>query len=43
MFANMLLDNNQQSYAQSDVIPAIQRDLDWVFSNWQSQGCDLWE
>lgn len=37
------MDNNQQSYAQSDVVPLIKNDLDWVFTNWSSNGCDLWE
>jgi len=24
-------------------VPLIKYDLDWVHSNWQSEGCDLWE
>lgn len=42
-FANILIENGQESYAKSDVIPLIKYDLDWVHSNWQQDGCDLWE
>jgi glucoamylase len=41
-FANILLDNSQTSYMQSDVLPLIKFDLEWVLSNWNSNGCDLW-
>lgn len=43
MFGNLLLDGGQQSYFNSDVWPAIKFDLAWVFDNWDSNGCDLWE
>lgn len=42
-FAKILLDNNQTSYVQSDVLPEIKFDLEWIFNNWSSNGCDLWE
>ena len=43
MFANLLMNNSQSSYAQGTVIPLVKNDLEWVFSNWSSNGCDLWE
>ncbi len=43
LFADLLLKNSQQSYVTSTLIPIIKNDLDWVLSNWQSDGCDLWE
>ena len=43
IFADLLLKNNQESYVNSDIIPRVKNDLDWVFANWQSNGCDLWE
>lgn len=43
MFANLLMDNGQQSYAKDTVIPLIRYDLDWIHANWKSDGCDLWE
>ena len=43
MFANLLMDNGQQSYAKDTVIPLIRYDLDWIHANWRSDGCDLWE
>lgn len=42
-FVKILMDNSQSSYAQSEVLPAIRFDLEWIFSNWASNGCDLWE
>jgi len=42
MFANILLDAGQKDYVNSDVLPSIKFDLEWVHSNWQSDGCDLW-
>ena len=43
MFADLLMNNSQASYAQSTVIPIVKFDLEWVFTNWSSNGCDLWE
>jgi glucoamylase len=43
LFADLLLKNSQQSYVTSTLVPIIKKDLDWVLSNWQSDGCDLWE
>ena len=42
-FANVLLDNSQQSYVTDTLVGLIKNDLDWLFTNWQSDGCDLWE
>jgi glucoamylase len=43
MFAELLMNNSQASYAQSTVIPLVKNDLEWVLANWNSNGCDLWE
>jgi glucoamylase len=51
MFGNLLLDAGQDSYVYQNLWTkdgsknggAIKYDLDWVVSNWQSDGCDLWE
>jgi glucoamylase len=43
MFAELLMNNSQASYAQSTVIPLVKNDLEWVLVNWNSNGCDLWE
>jgi glucoamylase len=43
MFADLLMNNSQGSYAQSTVLPLVKNDLEWVFTNWSSNGCDLWE
>lgn len=43
MFAKLLMDNGQQSYAKDVVVPLIKFDLDWVHANWRQDGCDLWE
>jgi len=43
IFADLLIKNGQSSYVSSTLIPIIKTDLDWVLSNWQSDGCDLWE
>ena len=43
MYAKVLMDNGQSSFAQSDVLPAAKFDLEWIFTNWSSNGCDLWE
>jgi hypothetical protein len=42
-FGNILLAEGQSSYVQNTLLAAIKNDLDWVLSNWQSDGCDLWE
>jgi glucoamylase len=42
LFADLLLKNSQNNYVTSNVVPLIQKDLEWVFANWQSEGCDLW-
>lgn len=43
LFANALMKAGQTSYVQDTVLPLIRFDLEWIFSNWQSDGCDLWE
>lgn len=43
MFANVLLENGQDSYVKDTLSPIIKNDLEWVLANWQSDGCDLWE
>lgn len=43
IFADLLLKNGQSSYVSSSLIPIIKYDLEWVLSNWMSDGCDLWE
>ena len=42
-FGFLLLDAGQQSYVSDTLAKVIKTDLDWVMSNWQSDGCDLWE
>ena len=42
LFAQKLIDNGQETYAKENVLPLIKYDLDWVNSNWSSDGCDLW-
>ena len=43
LFGQLLLKNGQSSYVSSTLAPIIKFDLEWVFNNWQSEGCDLWE
>ena len=43
LFANLLLKNGQKSYVTDTLQQAIKFDLEWVLSNWKSDGCDLWE
>ena len=43
MFADLLLKNSQESYVTGTLIPIIKYDLEWVLTNWMSDGCDLWE
>ena len=43
IFGNLLLDGGQEGYFNQEVLPLIKYDLDWVLSNWNSDGCDLWE
>jgi glucoamylase len=43
MFANVLIAEGQSSYVNSDLVPTIKQDLDWIYTNWSSTGCDLWE
>lgn len=43
LFADLLLKNGQQSYVTSTLVQSIKFDIDWILSNWQSDGCDLWE
>jgi hypothetical protein len=38
-----LIKNGQTSYVNSNLVPLIKFDIDWILSNWQSNGCDLWE
>lgn len=42
MFADLLSKNGQSSYVTGTLLPIIKFDLEWVLSNWQSDGCDLW-
>ena len=43
IFANVLDKAGQSEYVNSNVIPAIKKDLDWVLDHWREDGCDLWE
>jgi len=49
MYANHLLDNGETDYVKKYLWTgtgnggSIKYDLDWVASNWQQEGCDLWE
>lgn len=43
LFGNILLAEGQSSYVQNTLLQPIKYDLDWIFNNWQSEGCDLWE
>jgi len=43
LFAELLNKNGQSGYVNSNLVPKIKFDLDWVMANWQSDGCDLWE
>jgi glucoamylase len=43
MFAQLLLEKGQTDYVKNTLVDVIKKDLDWVLSNWQSDGCDLWE
>lgn len=43
LFADALLKNSQQDYVSGTLVPLIKYDLEWVFANWMSDGCDLWE
>lgn len=43
LFADLLLKNGQTSYVNTNLIPLIKNDLEWILVNWQSNGCDLWE
>ena len=43
LFANLLIKNGQKSYVTDTLQSVIKIDLEWVLSNWQSDGCDLWE
>lgn len=51
MFGNNLLNNGQASYVKQYLWTdsssshhggAIKYDLEWIISNWDSNGCDLW-
>ena len=43
-YANALSSASTSSkYTAADIWKLVQIDLDWLVSNWQSQGCDLWE
>ena len=39
----ILADEGQIDTARNDVWPLIKFDMEWVTSNWASDGCDLWE
>jgi len=43
MWGNILVNASKIDHAKNDVWPLVKNDLDWVLSNWQSNGCDLWE
>jgi glucoamylase len=43
IFADLLAKNSQSNYVTSTLLPIIKYDLEWVLTNWQSDGCDLWE
>ena len=43
LFSNILLDAGQTDYVTNSIVPLIKFDLDWIHSNWRSDGCDLWE
>jgi glucoamylase len=43
IFADLLIKNGQTAYVNSNIVPIVKYDLEWVFGNWQSNGCDLWE
>jgi glucoamylase len=43
MFANLLIKEGQSSYVTGTLLQPIKFDLEWIFGNWQSDGCDLWE
>jgi len=43
LFANVLIENGQESYVKDTLAGIIKNDLEWVLSNWDSEGCDLWE
>ncbi|KAL0577741.1 glycoside hydrolase 15 protein [Marasmius crinis-equi] len=42
-YANWLIGNNNQTYVTNTLWPIIQRDLDYVASNWNQTTFDLWE
>lgn len=42
LFADLLLKNGQSSYVSSNMLQPIKFDLDWIMTNWMSDGCDLW-
>ena len=51
-YANSLMKNGQSNYIKQYLWTsnpnvynggAIKHDLDWIVSNWQQNGCDLWE
>lgn len=43
VYADVLLGSGDKDYVNSNLVPLIKNDLDWVMANWQSDGCDLWE
>lgn len=43
MWGKILINNNQTDSARKDILPLVQKDLEWVSANWQQDGCDLWE
>lgn len=43
MFGNILLEKGQDSYVKDSLVPLIKNDLEWIHTNWSSNGCDLWE
>lgn len=41
-YASALLKGGEISYVKDTLTPIIKYDLDWIHSNWGSEGCDLW-
>lgn len=42
-YANALIKGGETSYVKDTLLPIIKYDLDWIHTNWGSDGCDLWE
>merc|ERR1719244_210664 len=42
-WGRILLENGKETEAKNTIWPLVSFDLEWVTTNWESQGCDLWE